>query len=81
MGRLGCARLTQVVCEGLYLLQHLAALGSYELQLSSLSSALSKMEHLLRQEQDEKVHHSTALTEGGRSNTMSPTPFPSACPP
>ena len=53
----GGAGLARVVCEGLYLLQHLAALGSYELQLSSLSSALSKMEHLLRQEQDEKVRH------------------------
>jgi chromosome segregation ATPase len=34
--------------------QHLATLNSYEVQLSSLSTALSKMDHLLRQEQDEK---------------------------
>ena len=67
----------------MYSSQHLAALGSYELQLSSLSSALSKMEHLLRQEQDEKVRRGNCGAQGGRSNaTVLPLSVPSTktCP-
>ena len=39
----------------LYHMQHLSALQAYELQLSNLTLALSKLEAALRQEQEEKV--------------------------